>query len=679
MLKKICVLQENSYDCGGACLLSIIKYYGGYIDLERIRQIINTTKEGTNAYDLIKGSISIGLDSYAKKVTINELYKETRLPVIAHIKRKNMYHFVVIYKIKKDKLLIMDPSIGLYYMKKEKFDKVFLNTIIFFSKTKNLPIVKKDNKVLKVIISAIKKRKILLLILLLITLLVFIFSLLDNYYYKIIFDYTQVKTSYYEIIFIFAFLLTIKNIFMLIKSRLSIYLNKVVDKKVNEEVINNIFCLPYTYYKLNSPSLIVNRLSELSRINNSVVTLLLDTSLDIILLLITLIILFIINKYLALIIIIVSIVFLIITLFIKPKIHIILRQILEEKGYYSITLTERLESLETIRNLNMKKSMLTKINLSYKSILALEEKLNKIMSCQQILKNIIYDIGLLLFLTLGINLVKTGVFSLGYLMLLYMISILLLNLVKELLDKYIETTFLLTNIDKVNNLLLVSNKENKQEKLLTGNIRVEDLEYSYEKKKIFNKLNIEIKKGEKVLITGKSGCGKSTLIKIILKYITNYHGKVMIGEKDIKNINEDTIKENFIYIGQNERLYTDTFKNNIILGTNVSDEKYEEIINICSLNEVRNKRVLKDDGLIESGGFNYSGGERQRIILARALLNAKDYLIIDEALSEVDESLEVSIIKRILDKYKDKTIIYVSHKNIVKCCFKKVIDLERSV
>ena len=119
-------------------------------------------------------------------------------------------------------------------------------------------------------------------------------------------------------------------------------------------------------------------------------------------------------------------------------------------------------------------------------------------------------------------------------------------------------------------------------------------------------------------------------------------------------------------------------KNNIVYDRNISDLEYERVLEICNLKELRNNKKMSNDFLIEDNGFNISGGERQKIILARSLLNRFNYLILDEALSEVDYFEEKQIINRIFDIYHDKTIIYISHKKEIINMFKDKYKLERS-
>ena len=122
----------------------------------------------------------------------------------------------------------------------------------------------------------------------------------------------------------------------------------------------------------------------------------------------------------------------------------------------------------------------------------------------------------------------------------------------------------------------------------------------------------------------------------------------------------------------------DTIINNITLGRKVEKSVLSKILELTHVKEIIESKGLKENTFIEENGFNLSGGERQRIILARGLLKAKNYIFIDEALSEVDFELEKTIVKNILDYFKDKTIIYVSHKNGIEELFDKNIIL-RSV
>ena len=234
------------------------------------------------------------------------------------------------------------------------------------------------------------------------------------------------------------------------------------------------------------------------------------------------------------------------------------------------------------------------------------------------------------------------------------------------------------NLDKINQMLV-----DKQEKnnclIVDGDIQLKNVEYETNGKIIFSSLNLFIKQKSKIFFTGQSGKGKSTLLKLLIKYDSRYKGEIFIGNINLSDVSRKQIVKNITYISQNEELFTSTIKDNLLLNRKIPEQKLNKIIDICELKEVINAKKLGLDTLVEEGGFNFSGGERQRIILARALLKDSKYILIDEALSEVDLSLEKKIVAKILNYFQDKTIIYVSHKKEIKELFEKIFNIEGGV
>ena len=681
MRKNLVVLQEDKFDCAAAALLSIIKYYGGYLSLESIRNLIGTTKNGTNAYDLINGSKEIGFDSFGRKVSFADIEKSEKLfPVIAHVKKNNMYHFVVIYKVdrKNKRFEIMDPSVGLVRKSFIEFENDYLGTLIYFSKVKDIPKEKNENKLLKIIVSSLLKDKKILVLLSILSLITFIFSLLDTIYYKIIIDSEFENINMIEKYFsIFTTFILIKNLFMYFRNKLSIKVNKKIEVLINEETLNRIFSLPYSYYKNKSTGEVTSRLNDLDTLRELLSSLMLNTFVDVSLIIVSFIIMFILNKQLTSISLLIIVLYVIIIKLYKSSFNKSIKLIQESKGYYNHKLIENIEGIETINNLNIKKNRINELKLLFINNSSLTEQMDLSYNKQYFFKSLIYDLGLIVILTLGVLMVFDNYFTIGDLILVYMVISYFLNVIRSLLDKEIDISYTLKNLDKVNSLLLETKDEFSTSKI-NGDIKVSNLSFKYgSDHTIVDIKDLVIKEKSKVLITGKSGSGKSTLLKIILGYFDNYDGDIYIGDDNVKSLNVEIKKNSFTYIGQNEKIFTDTFKNNIILGRNITECEYNKVLKICELDELISKRKFKDDFLIEEGGFNISGGERERIILARALLKDSNYIFIDEALSEVNYNLERKIIQNVLDAYKDKTIIYISHKDKIKELFRKIYNVER--
>ena len=207
------------------------------------------------------------------------------------------------------------------------------------------------------------------------------------------------------------------------------------------------------------------------------------------------------------------------------------------------------------------------------------------------------------------------------------------------------------------------------------NLKLNDVNFFYEKrKKILDKFSLEIKKGDKIIISGKSGSGKSTLLDLILGLLDPNSGEVTINNKKY-----DSNNNYFSYVPQNIYLVDNTIKKNITLGVdekNIDKSFLKKIISICELDEFIEKLPSGIDTIVGEKGSLVSGGQKQRIAIARALYSNREILIIDEGTNALDDETEKKIIFNILNLLTDKTLIFTTHKNNIKKYFDKAIEIE---
>lgn len=341
----------------------------------------------------------------------------------------------------------------------------------------------------------------------------------------------------------------------------------------------------------------------------------------------------------------------------------------ELKGIYNNKLIETINGIETINNLNIKDNQVKTLNTYFEKTINSTNKFNLINTTLNIISEYLINISSIFVLLLGISLVKNNYITIGELFLIYILFGYFMNIVKTFLEKVPSLNYAYKNINKINSILKYTNEKKSNEKT-SGKIILKEVQYK-RGEYLFKNFNYSIDEKDKILLKGTSGSGKSTLLKMLLKNITNYEGNIYIGESNLLNIDKSIIDNSFTYVGQNEFIFSGTIKDNIILSRNITDEAYNSILNITRVNEIIDKKELNDASYIEENGFNLSGGEKQRIILARGLLKNSNYILIDEALSEVDLVLEKDIIKDILKYFKDKTIVYVSHKEGLDELFNK--------
>ena len=213
-------------------------------------------------------------------------------------------------------------------------------------------------------------------------------------------------------------------------------------------------------------------------------------------------------------------------------------------------------------------------------------------------------------------------------------------------------------------------------------ISLKDVSFEYQgrKKKILNNINISLEKGKMISIIGKSGSGKTTLINIILGLIKPSSGDILIDNKK-KNLFNKFWYKKIGYVAQDIYLSDDTLKNNILFGRKnkkMNDFKIKKLIKLLNLEGMVNSLNRGINTMVGDRGARISGGERQRIGIARALYNNPEIIIFDEATASLDIELEKEVIKKIKKAYKNSTIISVSHRKVPIMFSDKIYKVENS-
>jgi ATP-binding cassette, subfamily B, bacterial PglK len=222
--------------------------------------------------------------------------------------------------------------------------------------------------------------------------------------------------------------------------------------------------------------------------------------------------------------------------------------------------------------------------------------------------------------------------------------------------------------------LLNIKKNTKKEKIEFNRIiDLKKLTFSYEGKTIFNDFSIQIKKGQRLIIFGKSGRGKSTLIDIISGFHDKINGEFLVDGKTIGNFKN--WRQKIGYLPQSFFILDDTIRNNIILNDKFDQHKFDQIVNICRLKDFLDLRINGINDIIGERGSMLSGGEKQRIGLARALYSEPEILILDEPTSSLDDETANDFIDSILKLDKKLTIIMVTHDKTFSDKFDKIIRL----
>jgi len=682
MKKYPFVRQEGIKDCGVASLLMIIQYYKGDYPIEELKEMTFTDKNGVSAYNLVEAAKSIGFEAKGYKIKLEEIDENNIvLPCIAYTLINNSYrHYMVIYEInfKKKYLLIADPASNIKKISFDEFRKIYEEVIISMYPIKNIQKIEIGDNLKVCITNLLKNNKKLILYIVSFSIILSLLEIISSTQFKLGIENMDNLNIVKTFFIIFLFIQILKNITDFTRNKLLILLNEKLDLSLTIEVFKKILFLPYNYYRNRTTGEIVSRFNDLENIKTMISKIILTVLIDLMLVISTLFIFKFINNKLFIICLCIVFMYVIIMKLMRKTIILNLENTKKSKEEVNSYLVESITGFETIKGINHEKQILKKFIERRIHLLLSEKKLSNILNLEMLLKNILYSLGNTILIFSAIIFGNKGILTIGDAILFISLFNYFIEPFKNIIELDNEIKEAKISYKKIKEILI---KENKEEKIFTPKytkIEIKNLNYSYNLYNILKNINLKIYKNDKIMLQGKSGSGKSTLLKILKNYYKVSNNMVYINEIDINDLNSLWFNQ-ISYISQNEILFNDTIYNNIVLDKKVDEQVFLKIVKICRVDKIVSKMPLGYKTLIEENGFNISGGEKERIILARTLLSDFEILLIDEGLSQVDINLERNILKDLIEYLKEKTIIFVSHRNENKDLFNKVIQLKNGV
>lgn len=665
--KNVEVIQEEKSDCGVSCLLSIIKYYGGDESLENLRISSLTTDEGVSAYNLIECAKQYGFDCIGiKEKNIDKL----NLPCIAHLKINNtLSHFVVIYERSASSVIIMDPAVGLIKEGKSIFESKFTGVVISLYPKEKLMKKKIKNILWQNIFKELKKSKWSLILIIILNLIFVLLSIVYSNYIQLL-NITNPKS-----VILFIIIIIILKLIEYEIAKISVQLDAKVGKSITSNFFDYIFSLPLRILHLKNSGEIVKRVCELDEVKSMISNTFIQAVLSSIYIFNMLFAISIINLKLCFIIFVFCLLVIIFCIKKYRKLKFTFNNYIYESTKYNVLLQDTISSISSIKHMNQEQSYSEKLSDAYNEFITSYKTADITLSKIDLMKNIM--LGIMEFLVISVMLfgVSKGNYSIQDILIIQLLLNFLLTSFNSMLG--VLPTFILESkiVRKVNEFYNINVENNGGDNFENGDIKFSNVTFSYNNyENTIEKITFEIEKGSHVTLNGVSGSGKSTLMRLLNREYDDYSGKIMIGSKEIRNIEKHDYAEHIIYSSQNEEFINGTIKENILFERKIPDEDFNKIINICLLDKVIKKYPLGFDTYISSQINPLSGGEKNLVILARTLIEHKDIYILDEVLSELNYEKEIEVLKNI-DRNIKSTIIYISHKK--SNIFKEVFNVRK--
>ena len=671
MKKFECVLQDGPKDCGICCLLTIIKTHGGLVSKEYLRNLTNTNSQGVSALSLLEAGKYLGFQTQGVKGDVLQI-EDKYLPCIAHVILDKKYkHFVVIHKIdrKNDYITIADPSRGIIKIDTDKFRSISTGNYLFFIPNKTLPIMEENNLIKSKIYNIIDNNKKTLIFILICSIIFTLTNLLISFNFQFIIDraisFSSINNIYF-ISFLFILIYIIKNIVEYSREKILNFITIKMNYILINDSLNHILSLPIIYFKNRTTGEVLSRISDLDELKDILSDFLLTIFVDLLITIVTIFTLFNISRKLSLISLFILLIYSIFIIIFNKILYFDIKKIKEENAKVNSIIIELIRGINTIKGLNILNKMKDEFSVIYNKYLNTNYNFVKKMNNKKLVDNIVCGVISLIVLSVGGSLVIKDEMSLSSLITFNTIIMYNMTSLKNILNFDILYKKTKIVIERINELLNI-----KEERVsfdlnplrnIHGNISIRNLSFKYQDDYLFNNLSLTFKEGEKILITGDSGSGKSTLAKLIGGFIEVKRNKIYIGQTDINDINLWNLREQITYVSQDEYLFNNTIYENINIKGSRDRNKVMDVCKCMLVDEIARSNKSGYNMILEENASNISGGERERIILARSFLKNSSIYILDETFSEINIEKERIILKNIFDKYKDKTIIVISHR-----------------
>ena len=680
MSKYPYISQVDQRDCGVAALAMILKHYGSSYSLAYLRELAQTSREGTSALGLVEAAKQLGLETQAIRADL-DLFKQENLsyPFIAHVvKEGGLQHYYTVFGQIKGKLVIgdPDPSKKVIKMPLEEFAKEWTGVALFFVPGETYTKYKEDVPGLLSFLPILFRRKGLIAVIVLLSFLVTLVNIIGSYYLQSIID-RLIPQEAYTLLTMISLGLCIsylaQQVFTFFKDYLLHRLGNYLSIAVILPYIKHVLSLPISFFSSRRTGEITSRFGDANTIIDALASTILSIFLDVTIVMTLAVALILQNQSLF-----------VMTLTVVPLYVLIILafyklfekenyQLMEANSQVNTAVIDDLRGIETLKSLRVEERRYQEIEVKFHDYLKKSLSKAKWQLTQDGLKTGVQLVSNVFILWYGAQLVMEGQLSAGQLITYNM----LLNYFTTPLINIINLQSKIQQAKVANNRLQEVYVVDKEEKGKLKELSFKQLalkgvshRFSYQQETL-SKIDLTIHKGEKIALMGKSGSGKTTLAKMLSGYYTKSSGHVTL-DKDA--ISHAELRQMVTYVPQQTYVFTGTILENLLLGYEGEvDEK--KLLKVCQQADILEDIQKMPQGfqtqVSEDGGL--SGGQKQRLAIARALLSKQPILIFDEATSGLDSDTESRVMAN-LAKIK-RTMIFIAHRNSVRQHVSRVVTM----
>lgn len=668
MLKYPIFLQDNENSCGAYCIKMLLSFYKRDDEIKNIKKRCRLTKEGITVYGLIQVLKKYHLEAKAYQCEFKHLFEEVNCPAIVHLKQDDLYHYVILYKVKDGYFLVGDPAKGLIKMSYESFSKQFTGIIIMIDHV-GMPITKRTNYTFQNFLKDHFKQHYQTIIKMMIkTIIISMLTMIFSYYYQLMIDSFS-KYPIYQIVFIslgFTVLYAFKLLLDYLRRQQILELSRELNQEYALKTMQNLIYQDYDYMDGLEKGTLLSRSQNLFELSQYFIEFYHVIFIDSILMLFILIFILSIQFFLFLIVLLMMVIIFLVFYFYSKKLHIENKKILEQKEHLNDGLLEFQENYFQTIQFKVKKMMKNKLGYLYDTYFMNVYHHDEMTNIHQVQLEALIQIMIMAVLLLAIIIYKKQQMTLGTVMLVYLLLSYMINPLMKI-SVFIAMHDELQIIFERYKEMLPEKRERKKKIKKIKSIELKYVSFSYGyTRPLFDHFQLKIERS--LFIQGKTGSGKSTLLKLIMNQLQPTKGEIVINGINLQELDLNSYYSHIKYLNKTPVFYKESLRTNMIFDRLFLENKMIELLHYFMLDDLVNGLDLKLD---EQGGF-LSSGQGQLVMIIRALLSEPDVLILDEAFSNIDQERLQLLINYL--SFQKIIVIIVSHQiNMMNCQFDCVI------
>ncbi|WP_138503309.1 peptidase domain-containing ABC transporter [Nostoc sp. PA-18-2419] len=674
-MKYQLVLQHSEEDCGAACIASIAKHYGRSFAIARVREAVGTGAQGTTLVGLKRGAQSLGFNARPVRATpkLIEKLHEAPLPAIIHWKG---YHWVVLYGKKGKKYVIADPSSGIRYLTLEELTIGWANYVMLLLFPDEIGFYQQESDKItgfSRFLTRVLPYRHILIEAILINIAIGIFSLATPFLIQILTDDVLVRGDT-QLLTTVAIGVVAINLFTstltLVQSNLIAHFAQRLELGLTLEFGRQILRLPLTYYETRRSGEIVSRLRDIQEINQMVSQVVIAIPSQLFVTAISLVFMVFYSIKLLSLSVIVALLMSLSTIIFLPTLRQKIRTLLVTQAENQGMLVEIFKGILTVKTANAAPQAWEEIQSRFGNLAYLSFGTIQIGIINNVFSGLVSGFGNLAILWFGSSLVINQELSIGQLLAFNAMNANFNILITTIISFVDEFARIQTATQRITEVIESTPEDQNEEKkpwaVISGNTDIICTNINFHhtgRADLLQDFSLTIPGGKVTALIGKSGCGKSTLAKLMAGLYPLQSGNIRFGIYNQKDLSLECRRQQIVLVPQEPHFWSRSILENFHFS--YPQATFEQIVRACQIAGADEFICELPDNyqtVLGEFGVNISGGQKQRLALARAIVAQPPILILDESTSALDPILESQVLDKLLHYRQGKTTIMISHR-----------------